>query len=254
VIWLKTATPDLKCVTELGEGIGQMTTTLEDRVRQLETDLWLTISVAKELQAPPKKTFFECLAETSRPVIVALLPIWLTYRLVDSVKQAIEELQLQTKNATGMKELLSGFNTEKFSTEEVYANARALGDPVSTSLPSGSLEADRPVSQPHLDSQKDTKLLHDAFLVVASPASDPDLPERTWILSLQPLHPLASVAVELFWHPKLLLRTEATKFSQFAQDAIRESKGRGFEAVLEVTYRRKSSEDLSPRILQGPCY
>jgi hypothetical protein len=115
--------------------IGLMTAPLEDRVRQLENDLSLTLLAARALQSPPKKSFLVRLFEMTQSIIVALLPaiivallpIWVTYRLVESVKQAIEERQLQTTNATEMKALLLGNNTTKSGTDEAHANARALG-------------------------------------------------------------------------------------------------------------------------------
>ena len=61
------------------------------------------------------------------PLIVAILPIYITWQLVDSVKQAIEDLTLQTTNAADMKPLLVGFNTTKSAADDIYANARALG-------------------------------------------------------------------------------------------------------------------------------
>jgi hypothetical protein len=103
----------------------------------------------------------------------------------------------------------------------------------------------RNILSPHRTSEG-ADVIEDAAIIVLSP-SDLDKPNGRWILSILPLHPLATVAVELFWHPSLLLRGTAVK--SFA-DAAREAGDRGFEAVLRIKRRRRSTSE-SLRTFEG---
>jgi hypothetical protein len=96
-----------------------------------------------------------------------------------------------------------------------------------------------PIIQPHERSRNPRSRICDAALVIASPMDvAKEVSDQRWVLSIQPLHPLSTVAIELFWHPTLLLGAKASKkFADHARKAVRESKNRGAEAAGVVRRR-----------------
>ena len=101
---------------------------------------------------------------------------------------------------------------------------------------------------PH--SSSDEEFIHDAILIIVSKALDDNLPNTTWIFSVQPLHALAAMAIELFWHPNAMLGYLASSFVKDARKAMKDSKGIGFEAVLSLKCKRSVVDGESPRVFR----
>jgi hypothetical protein len=118
-----------------------MTTDLEQRVTELEKDLSLTLAAVRNLAGTPQPVLQKALGtrilEIAQQILLflqqvavstapTLIVAWVTFHLIDSVKQDIEERELNTKNATEMRVLLQGIYTAKPDGKEDRANVLAL--------------------------------------------------------------------------------------------------------------------------------
>jgi hypothetical protein len=71
------------------------------------------------------------------------------------------------------------------------------------------------------------------------------------VFAAQPLHSLGTICSDFFLRPEQLLRkAAASQFAKEARKAFRQSEGRGFEAVVQVT-RPRNASNRSPRIFEG---
>lgn len=105
------------------------------------------------------------------------------------------------------------------------------------------------IYSPHEETRAHSEYVRDAVLVVLSPVpSEEFFAAGSWVLSLQSLHGIGGLGLEVFQHPEDALGpVEAQRFGRAAAEAVEVSGGLGFEALLEVVCRRDRTGATSPR-------
>jgi hypothetical protein len=105
-----------------------------------------------------------------------------------------------------------------------------------------------PIIKPHLH---DGKRICDGVHVVVAKNPIPMGRAPSMVFAAQPLHSLGTICSDFFLRPEQLLRkAAASQFAKEARKAFRQSEGRGFEAVVQVT-RPRNASNRSPRIFEG---
>jgi len=102
-----------------------------------------------------------------------------------------------------------------------------------------------PLFQPHIN--KVPRTIRDGVLLTVSRTN---ADAKQWVVSAQSLHQLGLASIDIFFRPELFLGSYAPRFLSEANEAIEQSKGVGFEAVLEIA-RDSRSQNETPRLFSG---